>query len=554
MRLPASFIHLLCFLAACLSPTIALAEKQTVCTITVNSPDEQESFRRFLPASKYQFVELVERGRPDWLTSACQRRVSCDVLVISGHYGAAGDEFFPDSLDKSEFLPIAELERVSCSDSCPSLFSRLKEVHLFGCNTLSSEARYPASAEIARSLAREGRSPAEAERLARLLGSRHGESSRARMRMIFKDVPVIYGFTEAAPLGPEAGATLNRFFQANGAKDVGSGRASSRLLSSFALQGMTVVQGMTDADPHAAVRQDMCRLADDRLSDAQKLSFVHQLLQRPTAEARMFLHRIEKYAAGLDAGERQVPEVARELDVIASDAGARGRFLTFARDADRPEVRARMLVLAKDLGWLSAEQLRHELVRMFGDLLGQDEITGPEVALACTLAKEHDLDSAGDPLASRPGKVDGVAHAAVRACMGSADGHARVLKGLVSGADAEVRIAQTYLRQRPIAEVGELRGIVADIARMNGSEAQVRALDALAQHYLSDGESLDMLATLYSQTPSWPVQNAIAGILIRSDTRSIARQDLLHTLRERRRKPPSGDNMVDALISRLQLP
>src|SRR5215208_5085234 len=274
MRLPASFLHWLCLFAACLSPQLASAEKQTVCTITVNSPDEQEAFRRFLPASKYQFVELVERGRPDWLTSACQRRVSCDVLVISGHYGAAGDEFFSDSLDKSEFLPIAELERVSCSDSCPSLFSKLKEVHLFGCNTLSSEARYPASQEIARSLAREGRSHAEAERFARLLNGRNGESSRARMRMIFKDVPVIYGFTAAAPLGPAAGSTLNRFFQANGAKDVGNGRASSRLLSSFASQGMTVAQGMTNADPLAAVRQDMCRFADDRLSDAQKLRFV----------------------------------------------------------------------------------------------------------------------------------------------------------------------------------------------------------------------------------------------------------------------------------------
>ena len=32
------------------------------------------------------------------------------------------------------------------------LFSRLKEVYLFGCNTLRSEPRYSASAEIARSL------------------------------------------------------------------------------------------------------------------------------------------------------------------------------------------------------------------------------------------------------------------------------------------------------------------------------------------------------------------------------------------------------------------
>jgi len=43
------------------------APKQTVCTITVNSADEKEAFRRHLPPDRYRFVELVERGRADWL-------------------------------------------------------------------------------------------------------------------------------------------------------------------------------------------------------------------------------------------------------------------------------------------------------------------------------------------------------------------------------------------------------------------------------------------------------------------------------------------------------
>ena len=71
--------------AILLSTPVAHAEKLTVCTITVNSADEKEVFRRYLPAEKYQFVELVERDRPDWLASACSSGVTCDVLVISGH-------------------------------------------------------------------------------------------------------------------------------------------------------------------------------------------------------------------------------------------------------------------------------------------------------------------------------------------------------------------------------------------------------------------------------------------------------------------------------------
>ena len=68
MRLARTLCVLL--LAAAGGVAAAAVAKETVCTITVNSPDEQETFRRFLPESKYTFVDLVERGRSDWLASA----------------------------------------------------------------------------------------------------------------------------------------------------------------------------------------------------------------------------------------------------------------------------------------------------------------------------------------------------------------------------------------------------------------------------------------------------------------------------------------------------
>ena len=108
MRPRARFLTLLS-LAACLIAAPTWAAKQTVCTVTINSADEQKTLRRFLPADKYDFVELVERGRPDWLASSCQAKVSCDVLVISGHHGE-GNVFFSDALDINEHLPIEELE------------------------------------------------------------------------------------------------------------------------------------------------------------------------------------------------------------------------------------------------------------------------------------------------------------------------------------------------------------------------------------------------------------------------------------------------------------
>jgi len=527
------------------------ADKKTVCTITVNSPDEKEIFRRSLPQDDFQFVELVERGRPDWLASACRKDVRCDLLLISGHFDD-GTEFYSDRLDARESLPVDEMERASCSDSCPGLFSQLKEVYLFGCNTLQAQPLRSASAEIARSLIRSGHSPADAERLSRQLNERHGESNRDRMRQIFKDVPVIYGFSSKAPLGRTAAPMLDRYFQSGASGEIGSGRASPRLLSLFAPSSMTVATGSSDSDPHAGFRQDVCHFSDDRLSAAQKLGFVHQLLNREMAEVRMFLDHIEKYAASLSETERQAPAVARALGEIARDEAARTRYLDFVRDADQPAIRARMIGLAANLGWLSPAEKRAELMRMIGDQLARNAVSPAEVDLACALNKNHELDQDLDRLQLPPAQADKVPHAAVLACLGRTEAHARVLRALTSPNDEEVQIAQIYLHHRPIADATELRGVATGIARMNGSDAQARALDTLAPYHLSDRESLEALTRLFPLAKSVNVQRAIAGILIRSDFKTIATPEFVKTLRQSRLKSQDGADLIDVLIRRLQ--
>ncbi len=543
-----SFVAALSF-----SSPFAAPEKQTVCTITVNSPDEKEVFRRHLPESKYRFVELVERGRPDWLASSCRAAVSCDVLIISAHYDG-GNEFFSDQLEISEFLTVTELERVSCSGSCPTLFSKLKEVYLFGCNTLNPAPQSSASAEIVRSLVREGHSPKEAKRQLDSLDAAHGESSRDRMRQVFKDVPVIYGFSSKAPLGPVAASTLNRYFRASGGREIGQRRVSRSLLGYFSPFGMSAAPGITDKDPHIDARLDMCRFADERLSDAAKLSFVHELLQRPTAEARLYLDRIQRLTAELDEQTRRTPAVAKALKTIASDSQARARFLEEARGAEQPAVRVRQVDVARDLGWLSEDERWQELALMLGELQARKEVGVQEVNLACSLNQKHDLEGAFNRRVVPGSAVDDVPHAAMRACLGSSEGRVRTLEGLVSTDGADVRIAQAYLRHRPITDTAELRRVAANIAHMAPGDAQVHALEALGRHYLSDHEVLLMLTQLFSQTPSAPVQNAIAGILIRADRKSIASPELVHTLVQHRRPSPSGANMIDALIARLQAP
>jgi hypothetical protein len=550
MSMARKFALLLALVATLCAFPQARAAKSTVCTITVNSADEKQAFRRYLPEDKYQFVELVERGRPDWLASACRQRVRCDVLIISGHFN--GEEFFSEHLDSNEFLPVAEIERASCSNSCPGLFSQLKEVYLFGCNSLNAEAGISASAEIARTMIRAGRSKADAERVSRALNAQHSESNRDGMRRIFVNVPVIYGFSSVAPVGATAASTLNRYFHSASSAEVGSGRVNARLLGQFSPNGMTATAGMRASDPRAGYRQEVCQFVDDRLSPAQTLAFIHQILDRDTTEVRMFLDRIESFAASLTESERQTPSFIVAFDELANDQPARERFLAFARNADEPPLRARMIKLAHKLGWLSADGERDELVRLAQDLLAGGRIGSADVDLVCSLNRDNALDPELRRIRLSPGAADNVPQAAILACLGSVDGRARVLQALTGANNEEVQIAQVYLQHRPIGDVGELRSVATRIASMTDPDAQVRALNTLAGQYVSDRESLDELMRLFPNARSVSVQRAIAGIFIRADYKAIDRDELVGVLRQHRLRSIDRDDIIDALLRRLQ--
>ena len=525
--------------------------KRTVCTITVNSSDEKDLLRRRLPADAYDFVELVEAGRPDWLASACRAGIRCDALVISGHFDG-GTEFYSDRLDVRESLPVEALERASCSASCPGVFSHLKEVYLFGCNTLDGQATRSASPEIARSLVRAGHSPEDAQRIAQQLAQRYAESNRDRMREIFRDVPVLYGFSSKAPLGPSAAETLERYFHAGGAADFGSGRASERLLNLFASVSMTVASGMTDGDPNIAHRRAVCRLADDRLTTAQKIDFVHEVLRGDAAEVRMFLDHLEAYAAQIDQADRAQAQNARELADIEGDTDARTRYLAFARDADEPAVRARMLELAAKLGWLTKTQLHAELRRMLVERLAADQVGPAEVDLACALNSAHELEAAGS-VEELPASTAGrVPQAAVRACLGSAPDRARVLRAVSEGDERGAEIAEVYLDRRPLADPREVRELASAVVRMNSGDAQVRALQTLSRQKLSDPVAVEQLAQLFAKARTPSVQRAIASLLLHSDYDVLARPEWIRAFRDARLRSSEGPDPIDVLIRRLQ--
>jgi hypothetical protein len=211
-----------------------------------------------------------------------------------------------------------------------------------------------------------------------------------------------------------------------------------------------------------------------------------------------------------------------------------------------------MIALAGKLGWLSPAEQKAELMSMIGEQLSRNAIGSAEVDLACALNEDGALGAELYRLRLPPADVARVTDAAVLACLGSTEGHARVLHALASSRSDDVRIAQVYLRHRPIADERELRAVTASVVKMDASDAQARALETLARYRISDRETLDDLVRLFGRARSVSLQRAIAGILIRSDYRSIATPELARTLRRQRLKSPDGEDLIDVLIRRIE--
>jgi hypothetical protein len=531
-------------IAAVLVAGSAWAEKATVCTVTVNSADERDAFRQSLPEDRFEFVELVERGRPDWLASACRKQVRCDVLIVSGHF--AGNEFYSSKFDVEESLPVDEMERASCSASCPDLFSHLKEVYLFGCDSLKADPVKSAAPEIARGLVHAGSSRADAERFARALSERHAEASRDRMRRVFPNVPAIYGFSSLAPYGRVAGPMLTRYFQAGGEATIGTGRPSPRLLALFAPSSMVLSEGLRTTDPNADYRAEACRYYDDALTSADRVRFIHELLRREMPEVRVAFDRIERFLETLDREERGRGDLAAAFATLAADGETRARYLAITRETQDPALRVRMIDLARNIGWFTTPEHTAELAHTIHDVLAAGAMGFGEVDLVCTLNRDRALDSSLNRLQV---SETGPAQSAALACLGSREGHARMLKALASPEESEVQIAQAYLRHRPIRDEQELRDVARGIVRMKSPAAQVRALETLARLHVSDRDIQDELVSLFTRSTSLPVQRAIAEVFLRAGVQG-SNPDLAATLRKHRVKAPA-DDLIDTLIRRL---
>ena len=343
----------------------ALADDRfTVCSVTINSDDEIRLFKKYLPASEFRFVELTaaaEAASPaassPWLANTCDSGVSCDMLVVSGHFGNtwAGNYGTTFAGSSGMSLALTDLEQRRCDESCPGVVSDPLEVFLFGCKTLNDDSGGALSGNDVAALARHDLSASAAARL--LDEAENGgedSSSRRRMQFVFGGVPRLYGFTDVAPAGRRVAPLLENYLQGVGdyAAHLRSLRAiraehasvppNDRLAHALEPTCFTQTEGL---DPHGADyarSAEACAVGDERRPIAGRGERVAGLLDSG------------RFLGSLSAIDRFLAR--NPVGLFDRGDGARVATRDLLGRLENPVLRLELLRVARRLRWVSDDE------------------------------------------------------------------------------------------------------------------------------------------------------------------------------------------------------
>lgn len=327
------FKAFLCLIASAflfLAPLAVFAAPKNICTVTLNSNEEAELFKKHLNPADWNFIELTQNALNDqdnqWLQKSCEKKIKCDVLVVSGHFGGT---FF----GKSPFrLSVDDLEAASCDANCSGIIHEPKEVFLFGCNTLASkdkDRRTPQ--EYMRVLLEDGFSQAQASQIVSFRYSGFGDSFKTKMTQIFAKTPRIYGFSSIGPSGKTVEPYLNKYLQ-NSKNDYAnfenySAKLSTKTNSKFmeALKKTAVDQAVGGLLNMKRVEEKpYCYIRSPQISNVDKIKYVEKLLSQGDgikilSHIQNFIHKLKADPAALGSLEQAALENIRHNDKIKKD-------------------------------------------------------------------------------------------------------------------------------------------------------------------------------------------------------------------------------------------
>lgn len=349
--------------------------KKNVCSITVNSDNEINQFRNFFPSDQWNFIELTKIAKandPDWFQRACEQKIECDILVVSGHFGGA---FFGES----EFrLPLEELESFSCRKGCGGIINKPKEVFLFGCNTLAGKDKDVRSPEqYLQALINDGFSLNQAQMVVAFRYSPMGSSFSSRMSQAFAYTPKIYGFNSIAPSGASIQKMLQTYLASSKNYYANFDRhpwnspelASKKNSSLFsALKNTSIVQSTgANVMGGSSFEKPYCFLEDEARSSLDKLRYIKTLLESGKTLSfipfiKDYIHRLSKEGRSLSPEEITVLNSLKNNQAILADF----QKLLELKGNIYLKIRADILALMRDLRIISEETFNTDILATLG--------------------------------------------------------------------------------------------------------------------------------------------------------------------------------------------
>ncbi|CAN5709862.1 hypothetical protein BH10BDE1_BH10BDE1_03180 [soil metagenome] len=499
---------------------------KTVCTLTLNSKDEGDSFREHFSPKLWNFVELTEGVEPrtsGWLPRVCEKKVSCDVLVISGHFAGT---FFGDS---ELTLAMDDLENASCNSKCDGIMKKPKEVFLFGCNTLANKEKDTRTPEQYQNvLLADGFSRAQSAEIVAFRYSALGDSFKDRMAQAFSSTPRIFGFSALAPSGVNTKPMLSRYLdQTARSTDRGQYNLADDHASSFkhAFPNTTVdiARGLfygrgKNTGPEF---KPYCFLRDEKIERLDKIKFVKDSLEGGRAFG--FITHISGFAKLLDSATS--PPELQALDTIRSSPKIAAEFEKYLRlrgDVYRP-VRLSVLSLMLSFKMMSPEA---HAKRVLSEL--KIDLTRPlpkNFSLEfCTTDLHSDLSSLTIP-ESRWREAETLAFLRCLA-PGNTDIHERLVNIFTSAPDHLTWFAAGYALELADVHSPPLLTKIADAAESHRDE-EVRhyAIDLLGSLHVKDVGIQRRMAKIMRTSPDYYSRMSAASSLgqcVISDSEVIA--------------------------------
>lgn len=363
------------FLSLAVLPIVTFAgvtpSKKTVCSATINSNEEIELFKKNLSAQDWNFIELTTQGSDsndkNWLLKACEKKITCDVLIVSGHFGGT---FFGSS---QQTLSLNELEKNSCNQKCEGILKNPKEVFLFGCNTLASKEKdHRTPEQYMQVLLDDGFSANQASQIVSFRYSGFGDSFKSSMTQIFAATPRIYGFSSVGPSGKTIAPLLTKYLQSTKSEyhsfdaytqksaTVHNEKLFSAMKNTSLAQAAGLIQNMKSVE-----EKPYCYIRSESISRLNRLIYVRNLFKTNRAisilsHVQYFLHQIKMDPNPLSQTEKDIMSDFSRDEKMKSELL---RLLELKDDIYLP-LKADVLNTLKDLDVVSNQFVEESFVKM----------------------------------------------------------------------------------------------------------------------------------------------------------------------------------------------